>query len=600
MAKINKKSKYKKLERKFESSWWFILPLMFIVAVVPLISYMKIVNIEGFERLNWKGDTSVDFFSYYKSVYFTVATFVSFIILFILKITGQCRFKKSKYYIPLGVYLIFVLLSFLFSKYDVVAWRGFVDMFQGVWVLLGYGIVVIACMNFIQNEKHVKMLVGSYIFIGLVTAVIGLGQYFGHDIFKTDFGKYLLLPENYHHLAENLKFTFGEKTIYATLYNTNYVGSFAVIFVFISISMFIYAKGLKQVLTSGVFTALMVALLVGSNSRAGMIGFVLGIIFVVLLFRKNIIRNIKKIAVVLTIGIIAIFVLNSVSEGAVLREIKSMNFLKELAQLKEKESKTVRIEDVIFDEDIVEIVTENESLKIKHRDNDLLFADSEGNLLETKVENNVITFIDEVYARYKVTREDENDRFILNVYNQKMKIYYADDGLRMLGSGGVLSRTQYPERLEFMDGYEKFASTRGYIWSRSVPILKDTMFIGYGPDTFAMVFPQKDYVGKMNAFNNEAMIVDKPHNMYLQIGINTGVVSLVALLALFFMYIVDSIRLYWKKDIVTFLDHIGIGCVTGMIAYLGAGFFNDQVISVAPLFYVLIGMGIAINRIVRN
>ena len=599
MAKKFKKSKDKIKRKEFEFGWYCLIPLMFIVAIVPLISYMKIISVEGFERMNWKGsDTSVDFFSYYKSVFFIIASFISFIILFIFSITGQYKVKRSKYYVPLAVYAVFVFLSFLFSEYDTVAWRGFADIFQGVWVLLSYGLVVFMAMNYIQNEKHVKLLVGSYIFVGLVMAAIGLGQYLGHDIFKTDFGKYLLLPESYHNMVDSLKFNFGEKTIYATLYNTNYVGSFAAMLLFLSISLFVYSKGMKKTVISGIFMALMIALLIGSNSRAGMIGFLLGIIFTVLLFRRSFKRNVGKIVVVVVFGFVALFLLNSVSEGAVMREIKSMNFLDELSKLQESESKTIRIEDIIFDGDVVEIVTENETLKIKHKVDELLFADVDGNLLETKIENNVITLVDDNYSGYRVTREDENSRFILKVYNQNMKIYYADDGLRMLGSGGVLGRTENPERLEFMDGYEKFASSRGYIWSRSIPMLKDTLLVGQGPDSFAIVFPQKDYPGKMNAFNDETIVVDKPHNMFIQIGINTGVSSLVALLVLFIMYLVDSLKLYWKREIVTFLDHVGIGCVTGMIAYLGAGFFNDQVISVAPIFYVLVGLGIAVNSLV--
>ena len=130
--------------------------------------------------------------------------------------------------------------------------------------------------------------------------------------------------------------------------------------------------------------------------------------------------------------------------------------------------------------------------------------------------------------------------------------------------------------------------------------MKDTLLVGNGPDTYAIVFPQKDYVGKMNAYDNESIVVDKPHNMFIQIGVNTGVVSLIALLSVFLMYFIDSMKLYWKRDVKTFLDHMGIGCVIAMVSYLGAGFFNDQIISVAPLFYVVVGLGIAINELVKK
>jgi O-antigen ligase len=132
-------------------------------------------------------------------------------------------------------------------------------------------------------------------------------------------------------------------------------------------------------------------------------------------------------------------------------------------------------------------------------------------------------------------------------------------------------------------------------------MLKETLIAGYGPDTFPMVFPQYDYVGKLNSFTSHRIIVDKPHNMYLQIGINTGVLSLVSLLAVFVIYAVDSFKVYFKREINTFIEYVGVGAFTGVMGYLAAGMFNDQIISVAPLFYVMLGLGLAVNRmVIRN
>jgi len=170
----------------------------------------------------------------------------------------------------------------------------------------------------------------------------------------------------------------------------------------------------------------------------------------------------------------------------------------------------------------------------------------------------------------------------------------------MAGSSSVLRKTDYPDKLDIFDGRERFASSRGYIWSRTIPMLKDTMLIGHGPDTYAIEFPQYDYVGKLNAFPNHRMIVDKPHNMYLQIGVNTGVVSLLALLALYLMYFIDSMKIYFKRDINSFLDYVGVGAFVGIMAYLAAGMFNDQIISVAPLFYSMVGLGLAVNRLLKK
>lgn len=585
-----------KKERSLE--WFYLLPLMFIVAILPLIVYAKIINLDDIERLNWKGgETNTDFFGYYKAMFFAASAFLSGILLVLLKLTGVPSLKKSKYYIPLGIYLLFVVVSYFLSDYDIVAGRGFVEQFQGVWVMVAYGLVIATVINYVQNEKHVRLLIGSYIFVGIITAVIGMGQYFGHDFFRTDFGKYLILPENLHHIAETLEFKFEEKEIYATMYNTNFVGSFADILLPLATALFMYAKGIKKTIVAGVFFALMEIVWIGSNSRAGMVGFILGMIFIVLLYRKKI----KKLGILFVLGVVVMVGLNAVSSGQVFNEFLSMSLSRESDKLEEESNEDVRMEDVRFYDNSVEIITEYETLRISVDGDRFSFYDGEGNKLGVETEGDLIIFTDEAYSDHMLTVDSDKGRFKVKVYQQEFLLYLTKEGgFTMRGSGGVLGTTEYPDRLEFMDGYEKFATSRGYIWSRSIPLMKDTLLIGNGPDTYAIVFPQKDYVGKMNAYENEAIVVDKPHNMFIQIGVNTGLVSLLALLSVFLMYFIDSMKLYWKRDITTFLDHMGIGCVTAMISYLGAGFFNDQIISVAPLFYVVVGLGIAINTLVKN
>ena len=57
-------------------------------------------------------------------------------------------------------------------------------------------------------------------------------------------------------------------------------------------------------------------------------------------------------------------------------------------------------------------------------------------------------------------------------------------------------------------------------------------WIGKGPDTFFAEFPQGDLLGKLYAYDTTQMIVDKPHNLYLQIGINEGGIALLAFLVM--------------------------------------------------------------------
>jgi O-antigen ligase len=129
--------------------------------------------------------------------------------------------------------------------------------------------------------------------------------------------------------------------------------------------------------------------------------------------------------------------------------------------------------------------------------------------------------------------------------------------------------------------------------------LKDYIVLGAGPDMFPIAFPQDDYVGKLNALNLRT-VVDKPHNMYVQMGVNTGVVSLLAMLSIFGMYVYDSLKLYINRSFDHFTEYIGVGMFASVTAYLVSGFFNDQIISVAPIFYAMLGLGIAINRMIAR
>jgi len=95
-------------------------------------------------------------------------------------------------------------------------------------------------------------------------------------------------------------------------------------------------------------------------------------------------------------------------------------------------------------------------------------------------------------------------------------------------------------------------------------------------------------------------IVDKPHNFFMQIALQTGVLSLLVMLALFALYTLDSLKLYWRISLLEPLYAIGFACFLAVVGYLIAGVFNDSVVSVAPVFWALLGVGIGTNHLVKR
>ena len=162
-------------------------------------------------------------------------------------------------------------------------------------------------------------------------------------------------------------------------------------------------------------------------------------------------------------------------------------------------------------------------------------------------------------------------------------------------------RESYIEKADtaLFDGYEDLASKRGFIWARTIPLLKKYLFLGSGADTFSIVFPQHDYVSFQNNGYGEQLI-SKPHCWYLQVGVQTGVLSLLALLVFYGMYFVQSIRLYSTKISDSYLAQVGVAVFVGTIGYMIAGITNDSSITVAPVFWGVIGLGITVNTMVKH
>jgi len=268
--------------------WYFFIPILIVVALVPLITFGKEVSLYEIEALHWKGGTKgLDFFSYYKYIIFSVSAFVSVFILIILKFRRRITLKETKYYIPLAVYIVFVLASYLLSDYFLISYRGFIEQFQGVWVMISYGFMIFALYNYVDNKNQVKLILGAFIFSASLVGILGISQYFGFDFFKTNLGRLLILPESLHYMAENLKFTFSNYTIYATMYNTNFVGSFAALLVPVGIFLYLYSKKVGYKVLSFIFALVMLFVWIGCNSRAGYLGLTFGIVLMVVLYRKK-------------------------------------------------------------------------------------------------------------------------------------------------------------------------------------------------------------------------------------------------------------------------------------------------------------------------
>lgn len=584
----------------------YYLPIIFIISILPLIFYGKIVNLTIEEANFWKGGiTHIDFFNYYKSIMLIVGTFsllLSFSAIFLNnKLFVQ---REKKYFIPMLIYLIFVFISTFMANNKQVALIGFIEMYQGFFVLISYIIVTFILLNFITDERDINIVVNSFLVLVIIEGIIGLGQYFGFDVFRTSLGQWLISPSEIK--GKSLGFAFNEYTLYGTLYNTNFVGSFGALVLPLTALLYLSEKDKRKSIIIGMVTFLAFSTWLGCNSRAGYLGITVAFIIGIIVLRKIIRKQYKKVLLLFT-GFIAItLIFNTVSSGRIFNQFSRLNPVTEAEKIQNiNKQQQIRFEEVSIKDNTFTIRTNKETLVGIIDDFNLSFIDENGNKLGVSVDKEgKISFVDEKYSRYNFTLfEDEPSYIKAELYGRRWDLYVTgDQNLKVVSFNNKLTDPIEAPRIKLFDGREAFASNRGYIWSRTIPMLKDTLFIGYGPDNYPMVFPQEDYVGRFNVGNNGMLdiVIDKPHNMYLQTAINTGVISLLALLAIWAMYLFDSLKIYVKGDIESFTEYMGVAVFLSITAYLVAGIFNDSVVSVAPLFWILLGMGIAINRIIKN
>lgn len=150
--------------------------------------------------------------------------------------------------------------------------------------------------------------------------------------------------------------------------------------------------------------------------------------------------------------------------------------------------------------------------------------------------------------------------------------------------------------------YPKLASNRGFIWSRTFPIMFENahnLLLGTGPDTYVMHYPHYDYVGLYRC-GFAGQIITKPHSLYLQIATQTGIISLIAFIALYVMYLISCIKLYWRSKFETLTSKVSIAILASVSGYMVAGITNDSTVTYAYVFWAMMGVGIAVNQLEKK
>ena len=82
----------------------------------------------------------------------------------------------------------------------------------------------------------------------------------------------------------------------------------------------------------------------------------------------------------------------------------------------------------------------------------------------------------------------------------------------------------------------------------------------------------------------------------MQQWVETGLIGTLALLIFLFWYLVQSIRIYRRVDLHESISWVGFGLFAAVLVYMIAGIANDSNVCTAPVFWGMLGLGLAVNR----
>ena len=612
MTQSEKQQKLEKQQNTVFKILW--IPIVLLLGAVPLIVRLQGVQLtEQVQQLI--GETMYgDFFSQYKATAIIGIIIIMAVIGFLL--FQKDFIKKDKKIVTYGVLMLvygaFTFISALLAEHKDIAMWGYHDRAEGAVMLLCYVGILFYTIYIFRKTSDYKYIVVALGVLVVLNTIVGVFQYVGKDLFMAG-GAFnnLIIPEKYADLANNVDTLYEKQKVYGTLYHYNYMGSFVAIIIPLFGALTIFISGYKSKIVCGLVTICGALLLFGSSSRAALVGIAISGVFAVVFFGKVIIRKWKLVLPIIALAVAGVIGIGVMTDGAVFDRIPSLvndaigMFIPTGSDFDYK--KELPISNIVSENGETIITMKQGELILSSESGTLEIVDQNGNTVPFDIVDNVATTSDERFKELKMKLiyqegQEKPDGIVLLVNDIKcfVLIINAETGVQL-----VDGHTNKPLELKDapywgFEGKEKLGSARGYIWSRTIPMLKDTMLIGNGPDTYALEFPQDDYLAKWWAYGTPNIVVDKPHNLYLQIWVNQGALALLAFLALIIIYLIDCIKLYGLKVTYNSSSVLGVATMLGVIGYLGAGLFNDSVVSVAPIFWILLGVGISINYIIKK
>lgn len=617
LSKNNIKNKNKLNDTEPDYRYYFIC---FIICAVFLFLFAVRIHVDVLsgKSLNLFSSSNglyADWFLYCKEMLF-VATAVIILLYFIgekIFPDNPCRHNPiltKQAHTPvslMGLYLLMSVISATFSENKDVVLFGVCTEYEGISIILAYGVLFFAGYNYFTGNKVRQFYKRAFFFLIVVTVILALFEYTVKPLLELSFMKYIIAPAKYRSVAESLKITDTFREAVLMFFNSNYMGGFCTIIFPVSVYYIISTEKNISKIICGIVSAACFITVIMSNSTAALYVTLAELLFlVVFLTAKRVIKLKSLILIISAFAILSGGISIASGNEFVDNIIKSFTNTGTYSETE----KSFRLDSIQISGNDIYFRSKDSEYKITApvKQGEILNISGGENTLYTlaKTDNNTISVHDiELDSDFTVILR--NGIIYLDVgYMSTIDFAVTSEAVKLIVQNKILldKIPVSPFNDTCLADFYRFATGRGYIWINTLPILKDCFIIGKGAGNFPFCFVQNEIVGLAGTNGSYRIIVDKPHNWYMQIAVTSGIPAMLAVLILFGRFGISCFRSFIMTDyekLTADKNKYFLLCLfTGLCGFMVIGLVNDSSVTVNPFFWLNFGVAMCWNDNIRK
>lgn len=462
-----------------------------------------------------------------------------------------------------GAYLLFAVVSALFSEYGGTSFWGSASESEGVAAVFGYAALFLAALNYARGEKKRLLMYSALAAACVVSLLFVVERVSSATVGELFFG--------FRDDRAGISLLFG---------NPAACGEFCVLLFPPTFLCGCCESRLPLRIADFLASGVMLCVIVSSRSTAAFVGAAAALLLSVtaLLLRK---KEAKKLRYALLLILPSAIMLAADPQGT----LKSLRTETENSGVYDP-SASCLLKNIEIG--ACDILLECESCSVT------ITLTGESSAVVTGTNGEFLAALEnsgaQLSGEYAPISVSLNERLLVLDLGYKDTIEFETTGGApiYIGLNGYLEPN--PEKSAFpeLSEYYRFGTGRGYIWLSSVPLLKGCLFKGYGAGQFPFYFPHSDIVGMLNTHGTTALCIDKPHSMYLGIALAHGIPALLAFVCL-------AAAALWRgvgKGSRLADNALAISVMCALIM----GVANDSCVVYSPLLWIFAGAACSESR----